>query len=151
MLKKKRCLMTALLCIWTVCSMAVPCKAATTVYDVRNASVGVVEPQWETIGVIDASLTISANGRASAYASTALTSSKYKAVINIDLQQYNADTGKYVTIKSWSGEDWGFAEASGIWYVVDGIYRTKNTVKTYNAAGLLQESVTVYEYATYEA
>lgn len=150
-MKRKKYVTTALLCVLTFCSMALPARAATTVYDVGSASVGVVEPQWETIAVIDASLTISSKGRASAYASTTTASIKQKAVIDIDLQQYDADTGKYVTIQSWNGEDWGGAEASGIWYVVDGMYRTKNTVKTYNASGLLQETVTVYEYATYEA
>ena len=104
--------------------------------------VEIVEPRYEVIAHISASLNISSSGRASCAAATTLLPG-YTVELTAELQQ--KDGSRWETIRDWETSGSNRVEVSGPWYVMPGYsYRLKVTVTVYDSNGNFVEAPVEY-------
>lgn len=101
-----------------------------------------IEPRYEIVGIITASLNISDSGRADCTA-TVHVPSGYRVELLAELQQ--KDGGRWETIHDWEASGSIRISVSGPWYVVPGYsYRLQVTATTYDSDGNFIEAPVEY-------
>ena len=121
-------------------SCLTPCVFA--VYEQPFIEQEEIEPRYEIISVITASLNISDSGRADCYSAVKVPTG-YKVELLAELQQNNG--GRWETIRDWEASGSNRVSVSGPWYVMPGYsYRLKVTVTAYDSNGNFIEAPVEY-------
>lgn len=121
-------------------SCMAPCSLA--VNEDEYKEVEIVEPRYEVIAYISASLNISSSGRASCTASVTLLPG-YTVDLTAELQQ--KDGSRWETIRDWEASGSNRVSVSGPWYVMSGYsYRLKVTATVYDSNGNFIEAPVEY-------
>lgn len=101
-----------------------------------------LEPRYEIISIITATLNISDSGRADCYSSVNVPTG-YRVELTAELQQKSG--GKWNTIHDWEASGTNRISVSGPWYVVPGYsYRLQVTATTYDSDGNFIEAPVEY-------
>lgn len=101
-----------------------------------------MEPRYEIISIITATLNISDSGRAECYSAVKVPTG-YKVELLAELQQNNG--GRWETIRDWEASGSNRVSVSGPWYVMPGYsYRLKVTVTAYDSNGNFIEAPVEY-------
>ena len=121
-------------------SCLAPCSLATNEYEFKECEI--MEPRYEVIAHISASLNITSSGRANCGAAVTLLPG-YKVDLTAELQQ--KDGGRWQTIRDWEASGSNRVSVSGPWYVMPGYsYRLRVTATVYDANGNFIESPVEY-------
>ena len=128
------------ICCILIVSCMVPCAFA---FDEQShLEQEIMEPRYEIISIITATLNISDSGRAECYSAVKVPTG-YKVELLAELQQNNG--GRWETIRDWEASGSNRVSVSGPWYVMPGYsYRLKVTVTAYDSNGNFIESPVEY-------
>jgi hypothetical protein len=103
-----------------------------------------MSPQYTSISVLSAGLSIDSSGRATCSGTVTPSSNSYTSHLTVSLQQHIGSS--WSTIKSWTASGTGFmgADVEGYYYVDYGSYRVCSTASVYNSSGKLLETESFY-------
>lgn len=111
-------------------------------YDDKFLGSNIIEPRYDVISNISATLVISDSGRADCGASV-IVPSGYTVDLTAELQQKVGN--KWNTIHDWDSSGEHYISTSGRWYVLSGYsYRLKVTATTYDSRGNFIEAPVEY-------
>ena len=139
MSKKKRAIS-----MLVACAVISTCFAPTSlaVYEKPVFEQDLIEPRYEVISFISATLSISGAGKADCHSSVRVKSG-YSVDLKAELQQ-NKGSG-WSTIHDWAASGKNRVEVMGPWYVLSGYsYRLKVTATVYDSNGNFVEAPVEY-------
>ena len=120
--------------------LLVLCLLSTTAF---AAGTETVMPRYNYVANIVLGMSVDYNGRAYCHTGITLHQSTHSCSLTMVLQKN--DGSGWDDVKTWSGSGGHNLDLSEYWYVVPGYeYRTKNTIRVYNASGRLIETITTY-------
>ena len=120
--------------------LIVLCLLSTTAF---AAGTETVMPRYDYVALIGVGLEIEYNGRAYCHTGITLHHSTHSCSLTMVLQRN--DGSGWDDVKTWSGSGGQDLDIEEYWYVDSGYeYRTKNTIRVYNASGRLIETITTY-------
>ena len=107
-----------------------------------------ISPCYESVGSIEATLSITSSGKASCYGYVKVIPSTNSFTLTMTLQRLTNGSWTYVT--SWATSGTGSASLSKSYYVTNGYYyRVKLVASVRTSSGSFVEQVTSYSNSTY--
>lgn len=126
-----------------LCGLLVCCLISTAVFAESAVTETSITPRYTYIASIGTNIGISLSGKATCYTGVTLYEETHSCTLEMILQKDDG-TG-WDDVKKWTASDGWDLDLEEIWYVTSGYeYRTKNTIRVYNASGRLIETVTTY-------